>query len=81
MKQQNGYHWINLGEEWAIAEYNHGWFLTGCSEELPERFIKEIDERLVIRQPNIITFGEDQQKFTKIDGSKLPELKNLSNPQ
>ena len=49
--RKDGYYWINIGKEWTVGEYhNKEWYMTGCEEVLPEKFIKEIDETQIKRK-------------------------------
>lgn len=87
MKRETGYYWVKFENDWCIGFYNNQerifpWTFVANDFSFKENEIEEIDERPVIRQPNMTAFAEDlNYKMTTIDGSKLPELKNLSNPK
>lgn len=84
MKRETGYYWCKLKysalrEVWAIYYWSGGFFWNGDMDYSEDCF-DEIDEHPIIRKPSIDISLENKSEFKIIDGSKLPELKNLINP-
>ena len=70
MKRETGYYWCIVGNasEWIIGHYSSiikTWLFMGNNSMYYEEDFIEIDERPIIRQPNMTTFGEDQQNLLK----------------
>lgn len=80
-KRQTGYYWIlqDFDIGWEIALWNGRWWsLFADTNHWQDNNFIEIDEHPITRQAHETLC---RSEFTKIDGSKLPELKNLTNPK
>ena len=51
IQRKQGYYWVRYLSLWHIAEWNgRGWFVSGETQEVPDEFWKEIDEKEITRE-------------------------------
>lgn len=77
MKRETGYYWckLKLVKHWYICYFDEdGKWYHGFTERHPI----EIDEHQIIHD---YVSSDPNYKLTIIDGSKVLELKNLTNPK
>jgi len=76
MKRETGFYWVmqDFTIGWEIALWNgYYWLLFANTMHWQDNNFIEIDEHPITREAH-------QALYTKIDSLKIPELKNLTNP-